>query len=319
MAFAPHIGRLLGRFALPILCLFVALAFWLPRAAYDVPSLAAAMFAVGLCVAGLDLLTNVEISARETKHKLHLMGFNHAMFSFAFAAAAYGTGLARQSGLGPAEIWPVLSLICVGLTALTYMSAVTKVEETEQLTGRVPWMAVTLTGVILLASFIGENATEAWSALHIERTLGAPVGEGGMGPATLGIVMGIGRLFGQVLAERMGHGQVIFWSAVLGVIGALVIAVAGTPNVVLLGVAITALGMAVIVPSAMSILGARVQEKDRALALSRAWMLGIVGFFIGPALMGGVSELFGLRWSFVVIAFIIAWILPAIWKLERSA
>ena len=47
-------------------------------------------------------------------------------------------------------------------------------------------------------------------------------------------------------------------------------------------------------------------------------MLGIVGFFIGPAMMGGISELVGLRLSFVAVALIVALILPAIWRLERK-
>ena len=179
-------------------------------------------------------------------------------------------------------------------------------------------MAVILVGVILCASFIDENATEAWSALHIERTLNAPAGHGGLGPAVLGLVMGFGRLFGQVVSERLGHSRLIFASAVLGIIGALIIAAAPTPGVVLFGVSITALGMAVIVPSAMSLMGARVSESERALALSRAWMLGIVGFFIGPAMMGGISELVGLRLSFVAVAIVVALILPAIWRLERN-
>ncbi|WP_049643799.1 MFS transporter [Candidatus Rhodobacter oscarellae] len=317
MWFAPRVGAALGRFAMPVMCLLVAAAFYVPLLAWDFLTLGAAMFVVGLAVAGLDILTNVEISARETRHGQHLMGFNHAMFSFAFAGAAYGTSLARQAGAGPDEILPILSVVCVGLAAMSYLPQVA--QDAQQDTGqaaRPPWAAVILTGVILMASFIGENSTEAWSALHIERTLGAPAGEGGLGPAVLGLVMGIGRLFGQVISERIGHGRLIFGSGVLGVIGALMIAGAGSAEMVIVGVSVSAVGMAVIVPSAMSILGARVGEKERALALSRAWMLGIVGFFIGPALMGGISELFGLRVSFVAIACVVAVILPAIWALE---
>ncbi|MEL7116535.1 MAG: MFS transporter [Pseudomonadota bacterium] len=318
MAMAPRIGRLLGRFSLPVLCAAVAGAILLPLTAADVRSLAMALFAVGLAVAALDVLTNVEISTREARYKTHLMGFNHAMFSFAFAGAAYGTALARKAGYGPPEILPILALFSLGLALLTYVPKQPATEEADEAGQRPPWLAVTLTGVILFAAFIGENATEAWSALHIERTLGAPVGEGGLGPAVLGLVMGVARLFGQVIADRVGHGRLIFGSAMLGMVGTLTIAAAGTPDIVLLGVAITALGMAVVVPSAMSILGARVTEQARALALSRAWMIGIVGFFIGPALMGGISELFGLRVSFVVVAGIIALILPAILRLSRT-
>ncbi len=43
------------------------------------------------------------------------MNVNHAMYSFAFAAVAYGTGLARQAGYGPAQVLPVLAVLLIGL------------------------------------------------------------------------------------------------------------------------------------------------------------------------------------------------------------
>lgn len=321
MAAAPKVSDRLGRFSMPVLCLVVAAALLVPLMAGTVPELAGALFMVGLALGGLDILTNVEVSAREARHDQHLMGFNHAMYSFAFAATALATGLARQSGLGPAEVMPMLSLACLALAGFSYLPADATMPADDPTTKdrhAPPTAAVVLTGTILFASFIGENATEAWSALHIERTLGAPAGDGGFGPAMLGLVMGIARLFGQVVAERVGHGRIIFGSAIVGMAGALIIASAGSKEIVLLGVAITALGMAVVVPSALTLLGGHVTEETRAKALSRAWMLGIAGFFIGPALMGGVAELFGLRVAFVFIAVIVAVILPAVWRLERT-
>ncbi len=80
-------------------------------------------------------------------------------------------------------------------------------------------------------------------------------------------------------------------------------------------VSLPGIGMSVIVPSATSLLGARVGDKQRSYVLSRAWMFGIVGFFIGPSLMGGLAEMFGLRWSFVAVAGLVAFTLPAIWAL----
>ena len=277
---------------------------------------------MGATVAMLDITANVEISAREVQKKTHLMGVAHAMFSFAFAATAFGCGLARQAGYGPDQVFPILAVICIGIIALTISprdQILTSQEDDTASGRRAPWVAIILTGVILFASFIGENATEAWSALHIERTLGAEAGHGSLGPATLGLVMGFGRLAGHTVAERLGHARVIFWSAALGIIGALIIAAAQTPFIVIVGVSVIALGMAVIVPSANSILGAYVTEAQRSHALSRAWMVGIVGFFIGPAMMGGIAELFGLRMSFVAVALIVALILPSIVVLKRQA
>ena len=129
--------------------------------------------------------------------------------------------------------------------------------------------------------------------------------------------MGVVRMLGQVLADRIGERQLIIASATLGVIGALVIAAAWSPQVVLWGVAVVAVGMAVIVPSANTVLGRRVPGHLRGRALSRAWMFGMTGFFIGPSVMGLVSEVTSLRVSYVVIALVIAATIPAIFALGR--
>jgi MFS family permease len=89
-------------------------------------------------------------------------------------------------------------------------------------------------------------------------------------------------------------------------------ACAPTQTVALLGIGISAIGMAVIVPTANSLLGKLVHRDHRAIAISRAWMFGFTGFFIGPALIGFVSEHWGLRVAFVVVAVLVATIIPAV-------
>ncbi len=76
--------------------------------------------------------------------------------------------------------------------------------------------------------------------------------------------------------------------------------------------------MAVIVPSVNSILGKLVREEQRSHAISRAWMAGMLGFFLGPAMMGGLAELFGLRVSFAAVALVVAAIIPAVRVLARK-
>ena len=97
----------------------------------------------------------------------------------------------------------------------------------------------------------------------------------------------------------------------------MLVAVAWSPNAVLFGVAIVAIGMAVVVPSANTVLGQRLRPSQVGLALSRAWMFGMTGFFLGPAIMGGVSELTDLRTAYAVMALIVALIIPAILALGR--
>lgn len=319
----PRVGQLLGYFALPVISVFTSVALLYPLPVFSVATLGIALFFMGGSVAMLDISANVRISVLESRMKLHLMNFVHAMFSFAFAASAFFTGMARKSGLGLAEILPTLLVVCLILTVMTWESAARygpPMEDAEEAPAgtRPPWLAIVLTSIILFTAFVGENSNEAWTALHIERTLGGAPGEGGYGPTTLGLVMGFARLFGQAAAQKIGEARLIFWSAVLGVIGSIVIGAAPTKGVVLLGVAVVGLGMAVVVPSVNSILGRLVREDQRAHAISRAWMFGMIGFFLGPSMMGIVAEHFGLRISFFVVALIVSAMIPAILILARQ-
>lgn len=321
MYLSPSVANILGRNVLPVFGVVLAAAFFYPLFAWDVASMGVAFFGIGISVAMLDISANIRLGILEARHKMHLMNVSHAMFSFAYGGAALVTGLARKAGYETGQILPVLSLLCLLLTTIMWrhrgLVSEAPTEGAEADGAPMPWLAVGLTGVILFASFVGENSTEAWSALHIERTLGGAVGEGGYGPFMLGMAMGVGRLTGQFFSERLGEVRVILGSAVLGVIGAMLIATAQTQGMVVFGVGVLGLGMAVVVPSANSVLGKRVPERLIGLAISRAWLFGFIGFFIGPTMMGVVSEFVGLRWAFACAGLIIALIIPSVWRLGR--
>ncbi|PKP75440.1 MAG: hypothetical protein CVT84_03120 [Alphaproteobacteria bacterium HGW-Alphaproteobacteria-6] len=163
---------------------------------------------------------------------------------------------------------------------------------------------------VLFLCFVAENSIEAWSALHVERTLGAPAGQGGFGPTMLGLTMGVARLGGHYAVTRLGEIGLILWSVALGTLGAAVLAAAPTPIVGMAGIALMGLGVAVVVPTANSILGRLVRPDQRGQAISRAWMIGFTGFFLGPVMMGQISEVVGLRAAFAVIAVMVALIAP---------
>ena len=323
MFLAPRYVARAARMSLPLAGLALLLAFHYPILASNLTRLGLALLLIGASVGMLDISANIRISAIEAQQQRGLMNVSHAMFSFAFGGAALMTGLAREAGMGPAQILPGMAGAAALLLVLTF-------EKPEIWAGGDGggdpaagsssagyWPAILLTALVLFAAFIGENSTEAWAALHIERTLGGQVGHGSYGPAVLGFVMGVGRLMGQAAVERIGERKLIIWSAAMGVAGAVIIAAAWAPTVVIAGVAIVALGMAVTVPSANSVLGRRVPVRLQAFALSRAWMVGMAGFFLGPAMMGLVAEFFGLRVSYLVMGAIVALIIPAMLALAR--
>lgn len=325
MFLSPRFFAVAARWTLPIAGLIMIIVLNLPALASNLVTLALVMGCMGASIGMLDITSNIRISAIEADKNASLMNVSHAMFSFAFGLSALVTGLLREEGFGLAQILPILSILAGVLFLLIFESASRWTAAPEDSETQNPvdadgvrfWPIVLLTSLILFASFVGENSTEAWSALHIEATLGAETGIGSYGPAALGLVMGLARLGGQYVADRVGERNLIVGSALLGVVGALALASAGSVVIAIGSVAVIAVGMALVVPSANTVLGRRVPAKLRPVALSRAWMIGMVGFFIGPAMMGYLAEHFGLRVAFAVVSLLIALIIPAIIGLSR--
>ena len=317
MALAPRVQARLGGAVLPVLAAGVVLAAIGPLLIASPASLGAVLLVMGLAMAALDIAANVRISVDEAATGLPLMNFNHALFSFGFAGAAALTGLARRAGAGPELIAPALAgvLAVFALLMIERSRRPVPPAPAHDSAPASPWRAILPAALILFAAFVAENATETWSALHIERTLGGPAGEGAFGPAMLGLTMGIGRLSGQMLASRLGEARLVAFSAALGMAGALVVALAPVQWVAVLGAALIGLGCAVVVPSAYSLLGRAGRADQRAFAISRAWLLGFTGFFIGPVAMGLIAQGAGLRWSFAAIVLVLSLILPGLARL----
>lgn len=321
MYLAPAISRRFGRAVLPLAGLVMCLSFGLPSRADTVLQFAAAMFGLGGAVACLDITTNMRISDLEERHGLHLMNLCHAMFSFAFAASALVASLARKAGWGAEDIIPYAAVGLAVLALATYegdrWDATRPLPEGADHRGL--WQGIWPIAAILFIAFVTENATDNWSALHIERTLGGAFGDGGFGPMMLGLAMGVGRMAGQITAARLGEAGLIFWSSVIGIAGACATALAPTPLFGIAGVGLMGLGVAVTVPSANSLLGRMVRPDQRGLAISRAWIVGFSGFFLGPVMMGQFSQAMGLRFSFLWLAVMFALILPLVGIAARRA
>lgn len=318
MALAPRLRRVLGAGTLPVTGMVLALAALLPLSVQSAPTMAVALVLMGAAMSALDINVNVRVSERESETGLPLMNYNHALFSFGFAAAALAAGAARRAGLGPEQIQPVLALV-LALAAVLMAERHVPAPPGAAAAGATPWPVVWPAAAILFAAFVTENATESWSALHIERSLGGRPGEGAFGPATMGLTMGIGRMAGQLLAQRVGEARLVAGSAVLAAIGTLIVALAPVQWLAVLGVGVIGAGVAVLVPSANSLLGRRVAPEQIGLAISRAWMIGFTGFFIGPVAMGLMAQTMGLRAAFAVVALVVATILLSLRRLTRQA
>ena len=309
MWLAPRADRVLGGRGMQVGAVVLAIA-WLIPGQMTVPLFfAVSMALVGLTSGLLDVIMNARVSELEATHNRPLMNANHAMFSVAYAVGALIVGFTREAGLPPAPVFAGFALVVLCLVPFMRMD-VTYVAAEEGYAGKYPLWPILLCGAIVLIAFMSEATVEAWSALHVERTLGGGAAEGAMGPAMLGITMAIGRFAGQAVVERLREIPVVIGAAAISAIGAVIAALAQSPAMAYVGFGILGLGVSVIGPMGLALVGKLVAPHLRTEAISRTAVIGFSGFFFAPMLMGLMSEAFGLRIAFLGVAVLLISAVP---------
>ena len=293
MAVAPRLDARLGRLALPAAVAVFGLAWTLPAAAGSVAPFAAALFVVAALSGICDVVMNARVSEAEARTGRPLMNAAHGCFSVAYAAAALAVGVLREAQIAPALIMlaPVSAILALALATPTEVEAQ---QEGAGGGGRLPFGPIAMLGGITLIAFMTEGSIEQWSALHVERTLGGGAAEGAFGPVMLGATMAVGRFGGQAVTAHASNLAVIVAASILTALGAFVAGAAPTPLAAYLGFGLLGLGVSVMAPMALAETGARAAPGTRTRAISTVAVVGFAGFFIGPPLMGLVSELVSL-------------------------
>ena len=300
LALAPWLERRTGAMALPLAAAGMAACFVIPAGAGGLAVAAGGLFLVAVGSGVTDVLANARLSEVEAREGRSLMNLGHAGFSFAYAASALATGAAREAGLAPVQVFLLVGAVVLALAAC----ARAPVEAAGPDAGlvRLPWRIAVLCGGLCLLAFQIEGSVEQWSALHVERTLGGGAAEGAFGPAMLGLTMGIGRLGGQAATRLAGPMAVAGAAGVLTALGAGVAAAAPGIGAAYAGFALLGLGVSVIGPLAIAEAGRRAPPGGRTGAVATVAVIGFAGFFVGPPLMGVVSEAASLRWAIALLA-----------------
>jgi MFS family permease len=310
---APRWDRRMGARALPFGTAMLALALLLPIGGVTVPLFFLALLVMGATSGLTDVVMNARVSEVEARTGRSLMNVNHAMFSVAYAASALLTGAMREAGWGPEAIFPVMALLVLATMPFQWMEVAPPAPEGTARMALPVGLVAACAGIVLIA-FMAESTVESWSALHVERTLGGGAAEGAFGPAMLGMTMALGRFGGQAVAARFSELVVIRIAVGLGVVGVSIAAAAPSPAVAYVGFGLLGLGISVIGPMGLALAGRLSAPAQRTAVIARVAVIGFLGFFLAPALMGLASEAFGLRWAFAAVAVVLA----VIWPLTRS-
>ena len=299
---APVVDRVLGARSVSVSSALLGLIFIALAVSPNILTFVAVFLVVSAISGVSDIVMNARTSEVESAQKRSLMNLNHAAFSFSYALTAVLTGFAREAGFGPLPIFAAVALAILVMSLFMRAPHEELVEDTTQPAPALPMGLVWVGGFVVMAGFCTEVAVEGWSALHIERELGGDATAGALGPAVLGLTMGIGRLFGQVLTRYVRDTTLIAAACLTAALGSVMAALAGSPFMAQVGFGVMGLGVSLVVPLAMGIIGRSVAPSLRVAALSRASAISYASFVMWPFVMGAVAEAVSLAASFLMVA-----------------
>lgn len=309
--------RRAGWLLLPITSGLFAAATLGPIVASSAVVLALSLFFLGAGSGALDVSMNAAVSDVESSSGARLMYGAHALYSLATLIGSVATGFARQQGATPLLVLGTVA-IAIGVAALasarsarsTHRKDRARADELAERNeterggrGLLP-AALAPLAVLCVMSFVIEDAAQNWSALHLERGLGAGPALGGAAPGIFAGAMFIGRSLGQRLGDRFSERALLSGGAGLAAVGLAILAIAPSPAPALIGLGIAGAGIALVAPALYGRAGRTAAPRERAAAIARLTVFGYTGFIIGPALIGFVSQGYGLPLGIALLAFV---------------
>ena len=155
-------------------------------------------------------------------------------------------------------------------------------------------------GIIAFCSMAAEGAMMDWSGVYFKEIVNAPAKWVILGYASYSAMMTIGRFVGDKFIAAYGRKTMLQFCGALVSLGMFLSVV--FPNLVIatIGFMLVGIGVSVIIPMIYSIAGNN-DKMPASLAIAMVSSIGYFGFLMGPPLIGYISELFNLRYSFAVV------------------
>jgi len=245
---------------------------------------------------------NATAASIEDKFHVRIMSSCHGMFSF---GGMIGAGLGGIFAMLEVPIaihltsMSVLILLILLIIRPTLWSLPFEKAKASSLT--LPPKAVLHLVVIGFGSMIGEGAVANWGAIFLKESLGTTVLVASLGFALYSLAMAIGRFSGDHLRVVWSSKTLLTNGCLLGGIGLVIVVSFSTPWIALIGFILTGLGFSVVVPILFS-LAAKTPGVDPSHGIAAVATSGIIGFLLGPPLIGYLAESLSLSVGLLFVA-----------------
>ncbi|WP_343523066.1 MFS transporter [Pedobacter sp.] len=174
-----------------------------------------------------------------------------------------------------------------------------QVEKTKFFT--MPQGVLVLLGIIAFCSMATEGTMFDWSAIYFEDVVKLPHNKAIIGYASFMFMMASGRFLGVYLIGKFGRKNLLQISGAIISIGMALAVLFPYIIIAILGFMLIGLGVSSIVPMVYSIAGNN-KKVPAGKAITMVSSIGYFAFLFGPPLIGYVSQLSSLRYSFGIIS-----------------
>jgi predicted MFS family arabinose efflux permease len=280
--------------------------------AFNLASLAVSLFVFGAVHGTLNVAMNVNAVEVQRAWRGPILSSCHAAYSVGgFLGAGIG-GLFAHLALGAAATFVsvALGMMAVAVWAATWALEPDPASRPGPDGGRTAAPGLLFLGVLAFCCLVGEGAAADWSSVYLHDSLGSSAGFAASAYAAFSIAMMAGRLVGDRLVARLGPVRLVRGSGVLAAAGLAVALLVGSPIAGVAGFACLGAGLSCIAPQVFSAAGG-LDPARAGQAIGRVAGLGFLGFVVGPVVIGGAAQVFGLPRALAIPAVLALFVAAA--------
>ncbi len=295
-----HLGQRLASAYVGALFLMV---FILPSFAWNLPSLALALFVSGLSVATIEVAMNAKASQIQEESGHRIMSRCHGFWSIGSTLGALTGGLFAQAGFGFASQQMIVEPLLAAATiwfGLKLQADAAK-EETSGPSFSLPSVAILALCIMPLGCMLTEGAMMEWSAIFAREVILASPWLTAVTFAAFAMAMAVGRLTGDWVTHSFGMRRTLIVSALLSFAGLLAFATAGQLGVAIPAAAVVGLGVANVYPIAMTLAG-QVPGQQAEKSVASVAFVAFTAFLVGPPVIGSIAQVLGLPFALALVA-----------------
>lgn len=298
----PFAGQLVGRigsrntliFGFPVFLALVPL----PVAAPDIVSLFLLLALLGIGLSTIELGLNVEADVIEKRGTASIMNRCHGFWSLGIMTGSLiGAGfLALQTepfiaiGVLSLILIPVSIVVCRALPLHDAPAVETRVKSSW----RLPSPAILGISLFVFGITMTEGAVADWSAVYLKDEFATAGTATGMGYVVFAMMVSLGRFLGDEAKGRFGAVMLARLCLLFALGGMLLVVTAPATALVYVGLACVGLGVSVGFPLAVTA-AADLGDRPAAENVAILSFIALLGFLVGPPMIGFVAEWLGLR------------------------